>query len=404
MASANINVATGKELSRVGSGYLKSTVTAGVATSFRENFYLKTEVLPAIGTKPFVEIWIGYPTSKVGPKGGATEGKFLTGSSANQIGIFQNNRGGASGWGGLYIWSTDLNTSSDVLAAGRYTVLVTVRRAGSMELWRDGSLIQTFTQSAASLSAQSLILGSFIEELSYWAISSDTVLAARIQAEWSAADVKSFSANPWQLIEAPQPIYLYAPSAATGTSLTPGAGTVAIAGYAPTVLRTANQNIAPAAGSVAIAGHAPTVLRTANQNITPAAGSVTITGYAPSVVQAPAGTSLSPGAGAVTLTGYAPTVARTANLALTPGAGQVVIQGYAPTIFQGIPSAGHELYFSTIMRRSVVNASGAMSRAAVNVEGTMQRIHNYTTIMRRSVENVSGEMSNAPINLTGELL
>lgn len=347
VASSSINVVTGRELTRAGTGNTKSASTVGIATNYRENHYFTTEMLPAIGTAPFVEIWIGYPTAKYGPKAvpgnTANEAKFLTGSSLNQIGIFQNNRVGNTGWGGLHAWSTSFNTSSDVLAAGKYVVLVAVRRTSGMELWRDGVLIQTFAQAPTSLSAQKMVIGSFLEDLPYWTVSSDTVMAARIQAEWSANDVKRFSANPWQLFESPQPIYLYS-TAAGGAIDTP---------------------INPAAASIAITGYAPTVAQSAHQSVAPGTGGIAITGYAPSITQSVAG-SINPATGAITVTGYAPTVTRTANQALSPAAGAITITGYAPTVFQGVPAVTPNEYSATIMRANAVNSTGTMRADEIN--------------------------------------
>lgn len=156
--------------------------------------------------------------------------------------------------------------------------------------------------------------------------------------------------------------YLQAAGGGGGTSVTPGAGTLTIAGYAPTIARTAGQNIQPGAGSLILTGYVPVITRSTGQTVSPAAGVITITGHVPAVARtvnhsvAPGSGSIAitgpiptvtrttgrivqPGAGALTLTGYAPTVARTAAQSVHPGAGALALTGYAPTVTQAAPAA-----------------------------------------------------------------
>ena len=95
---------------------------------------------------------------------------------------------------------------------------------------------------------------------------------------------------------------------ATDTPVSPGAGSLAITGYAPAITQTANQSVAPSAGALTLTGYAPSIARTANQGVTPSAGALTITGYAPTVTQAAGSQSISPGVGQLVITGYAPSV------------------------------------------------------------------------------------------------
>ena len=144
-------------------------------------------------------------------------------------------------------------------------------------------------------------------------------------------------------------------SAASGTSVTPDVGSVALSGHIPTVARTANQAVAPGVGALTLAGFAPTVsqsaglnltpgvaalsltgyaptlAQTANQSLTPGVGSLALTGYAPTISQPQA---VSPGVGASSLTGFAPTVAQTENQGVSPGTGTLALTGYAPSIAQ----------------------------------------------------------------------
>lgn len=60
---------------------------------------------------------------------------------------------------------------------------------------------------------------------------------------------------------------------------------------------------------------------------------------------------------------------------------------------------------NTIMRRSTVTATGAMSRASVDLEGgTISTTLALNTIMRRSTITMTGAMSNDPITITADLL
>jgi hypothetical protein len=117
------------------------------------------------------------------------------------------------------------------------------------------------------------------------------------------------------------------------TNLTPGVGTLAITGFAPTVAQTANQALTPSAGTLTLTGFAPTVAQGAAQAVTPDAGLLAFTGYAPTLTQS-ANQALTPSTGTLTFTGFAPAVAQSANQALSPNVGAVVLTGYAPTVEQ----------------------------------------------------------------------
>lgn len=141
-------------------------------------------------------------------------------------------------------------------------------------------------------------------------------------------------------------------AAAAGTTITPGAGTVTLAGAAPSATKTANQWSTPAAGAVSLTGYAPSVQNGESYSITPPAGAVVLAGAAPSVSASNA-TTITPGAGSLTitgaapvltltlpapapgailLTGYAPTVLNGASYSVTPGAGSVVLSGAVPSV------------------------------------------------------------------------
>lgn len=200
---------------------------AGKAIQFRKNGYLETEALPALGTASFVEFWYGYPSADLYASGSSSQDPgFLTGSSANMVGIcgsIGSRTGGGANWGAVYNWnSSQINNAGEVLTPGQLTLLVVVRRQSGMELWRNGRLIKSFAQTPVSYPAETLICGSFVEDVSYWSSSSDTVLAGRILGEWSADQVRGFSANPWQIFtEGSRSSSYQAAIASTSASATP---------------------------------------------------------------------------------------------------------------------------------------------------------------------------------------
>lgn len=113
-----------------------------------------------------------------------------------------------------------------------------------------------------------------------------------------------------------------------GTAVNPGAGSVAITGYAPSIAQP--HSATPGTGAIALTGFAPTVGQP--HTAAPGAGAVALTGYAPTISQPH---SAVPGAGAIAITGYAPTVTQSGAQNVAPGAGAIVLSGHAPTVTQG---------------------------------------------------------------------
>ena len=120
-------------------------------------------------------------------------------------------------------------------------------------------------------------------------------------------------------------------AAASGIAITPGAGTLTLAGFAPSANRTAHQSVAPGSGAVVLTGAAPSVSVTSASVLTPASGALTLAGSAPGVTRTAHQWRL-PDAGAVTLAGAAPSVAQTTHRWLTPGASAVVLTGATPEV------------------------------------------------------------------------
>lgn len=118
------------------------------------------------------------------------------------------------------------------------------------------------------------------------------------------------------------------PSGGSSTTVSPGAGSLSVAGFAP-ILSVPSQ-VSPGVGALALTGYAPTI--TKPSAVTPGTGALSLTGFAPSITTA---VTIPPGAGALSLTGYAPTIS--ASWAVGPGAGSLSLTGYAPTISYSTP-------------------------------------------------------------------
>lgn len=152
----------------------------------------------------------------------------------------------------------------------------------------------------------------------------DTTYAATDIAGTARPQGSAYDVGCWELV------------VASGTNVTPGTGSIAITGYAPSIAQTANQAVAPDVGNIVITGYAPTISQP--RAVNPGVGSLTITGYAPTVTQN-VDVPVNPGVGTIAITGYAPTVAQTANQLITPDVGNIAITGYSPTVSQSANQA-----------------------------------------------------------------
>lgn len=135
---------------------------------------------------------------------------------------------------------------------------------------------------------------------------------------FSAAEVVAFYAAPFSMLRPIARRTYWSAPASGDLVVSPGAGSIAIAGQAPS----ADATVAPGIGSIIITGHAPT----ADSTVAPGAGSITITGHAPS-----ADAAVAPGGGNITLTGYTPTLSGF-GVVVSPGSGLVTLTGHAPTL------------------------------------------------------------------------
>lgn len=114
----------------------------------------------------------------------------------------------------------------------------------------------------------------------------------------------------------------------TGTTIAVPAGSLAITGQAPTRITT--ESISPGVGSMALAGFAPAAsINSTAVTVSPNVGSLALTGLAPTASLA--GVSISPGAGSLAVTGYAPGIGFDG-----PPTGALTLTGFAPTVINGL--------------------------------------------------------------------
>lgn len=128
------------------------------------------------------------------------------------------------------------------------------------------------------------------------------------------------------------------PAAGGGVTISVPAGSLTLAGNAPTVVNP--KTIFPPAGSLTLSGLAPTVTVSGNQIVQPPAGALSLTGNAPTVLTP---RIVSPSAGALTLAGNAPTVAVSDNQYIVPPTGALTLAGNAPVVVNPktlFPAAG----------------------------------------------------------------
>lgn len=118
------------------------------------------------------------------------------------------------------------------------------------------------------------------------------------------------------------------PSIIIGTVVRPGSATATLTGFAPTISISEHILVTPGAASLSLTGFAPTVLTP--RLVTPGAASLTLTGFAPSVI---VNTILIPASASLVLTGFAPTiVVDSGGLVLIPPAASLTLTGFAPTV------------------------------------------------------------------------
>lgn len=140
---------------------------------------------------------------------------------------------------------------------------------------------------------------------------------------------------------------------ASGTTITPGTGSLSLSGNAP-VLAASGLRV-PLTGALAIAGIAALVTQgtmrvpvvgalsltgvapVVTQGIPriPVAGALALTGNAPVVTQ---GTVRVPVAGALSLTGIAPVINSGGSSSITPATGSLTFAGVAPSLTLGVPA------------------------------------------------------------------
>jgi hypothetical protein len=124
-----------------------------------------------------------------------------------------------------------------------------------------------------------------------------------------------------------------APTAVLIVRALPGVGGLTLTGLAPAVAVSNNQVVLLGVGAVVVSGQAPAVAVSNNIAVTADVGVLTLTGMAPSVVL---GIVVTADVGALVLSGLAPTVAATQNAQALPDVGVLILAGFAPDV-QGDP-------------------------------------------------------------------
>jgi hypothetical protein len=139
----------------------------------------------------------------------------------------------------------------------------------------------------------------------------------------------------------------------TTTTIAPSKGSLAVAGYAPGVVRTANQAVTPTLAHATITGKQPAVAQSSAVTVAPTKGAATIAGRTPGIDQdigvAPTighltatgrqpgitqnvTSFIAPSKGALTATGKQPALEQTANQTIAPSKGVAYLAGYAPVV------------------------------------------------------------------------
>jgi hypothetical protein len=207
LGGCNVNLVSGAALRFGGSGAAVMERPVGTVDAFRNNFWKISEMLPALGTSPHVEFWMGYNHGVRGSAQNGRETHFVTGSSNNTTGIAlyieQNNSQGGEPWhwGSVYNWSQVDTSVQEVLAnVNKHTILLSARYPDHTELWQDGKLARIIPRTPINYAASTFMVGAFVEN-SYWASWNDHAMSGRIRAQWSTEQIKSFFNNPWQIFD-----------------------------------------------------------------------------------------------------------------------------------------------------------------------------------------------------------
>jgi hypothetical protein len=273
--------------------------------------------------------------------------------------------------------------SSRVVAVGETVTLLLSVETANRKVWIDGGSVATqgYSLPTGGPAALAMALGgnsayAFTPGFSPVDISLVTLLPFAIRNDAHAREV---SGNYLEYSFAPQTRYIPVSAGAVGgTSVTPGVGSLAISGHAPTISYTSGSSleVIPGVGSISLSGYAPTLARTSNVSLVPGVGSITISGYAPDILST-SGVTIIPAAGSITITGNAPVILRTSNQGVTPAAGSITFSGYSPVILRtdnrafspGVGSVTLSGYAPTIARTVVVGTNIIPGVGSITISG-----------------------------------
>src|SRR3990167_3375021 len=125
----------------------------------------------------------------------------------------------------------------------------------------------------------------------------------------------------------------FSPAVTIGVNVEPGTGVLDLVGFAPAVAVTDNKIVSPGVGALDLAGFVPTVIASDHKTVLPDVGVLDLVGFSPGVSVSDNKT-VSPGLGELELTGFAPTVVGESgsSVEITPGVGELVFDCFAVTV------------------------------------------------------------------------
>lgn len=220
------------------------------------------------------------------------------------------------------------------LVIGQTNVVIAIKNGTTHTVYIDG--VQSMNDTTGSATRSAAVLGIGREGSATTNYASAVISAAmvfnRALTANEAADLSFRLRRQMPDTERFRPQYFVPAGAGGGVNLTPGAGALALTGFAPTVGVSNNQNVLAGVGALSLSGFAPSAAVSNNQNVLAGAGVLTLTGFSPAVV---VNTRVLPGVGALTLSGFAPTVALSNNQNVLAGVGALSLAGLAPLVSIG---------------------------------------------------------------------
>jgi hypothetical protein len=317
---AAVTLTGGFSPTSVGRGYSSST---GTAIKWA-NGWLKTSN-PSNGEGDFTFSVLANPANTATRM--ALFSQDMSTGTASQVYLIANcNTGYSVSAGTLFLGIYNSVDGGSYLQAtsvidGKWHVFTARRQGSNLEIYVDDLLVASTTSTPKTIyeSGIGTAIGGLHQSSAYNGTQSTALVAAWDRA-LPVSQVKELGRNPWQLF-APLPSrFLIEMGASSGNTIAVPAGSIALTGYVPTVVTTANQIVSVPSGGLVLTGQTPTIVSTDNKTISVPAGSLVFTGNAPAVV-ASGNMSISVPVGSIVLVGYAPVVATSSGGSVTIKAG-----------------------------------------------------------------------------------